>query len=826
MINTNTNKIMARIDDQNGKKTDEGKPSLLVCLVRKMIAKTYPPMKIPPFQFKNTRCAARHNCKILANHNWDMHKVLNAFPDTCLQAGSEFRPIEDLEPLFKYHVDFQKLKTICTEGAKYSFKHDLIYSDDTRRSDLLAAIKKGNNKSAQNQEDNSTLQAHYAKEVKHGWMIPFLKEDVTKIIGAGVIPIGFATQMTIDANGQRIQKRRTTHDLSRPMKSGESFNSMVDDDLLDPCLFGFCLLRYLHHIHEMRSRHPVTCIFLSKIDLDAAFRRLHIWIWHALLSFTIIENIAYMLSRMPFGAKDGPGKHETPSNIAVDLAQLLMDDKTWDPEKVTSPAALGIPTHVTLPPNIPFGEAHKLIANVEQKDCYVDGYIDDLCTACLDVGDNMQRGTNAVALALHTLYRPRNEDEPICRNAIMSVRKLAAEGRLEEIKVVLGWTIDTRRFLISLPPDKATRWIADFKDITNKIETRLWISTKEWQSIHGKCNTASYIYREGRFFTSRIKYQITNSIRQQGRSKGGQKELEDCNLWITIFEILRDKGRSINHTTITFPHLLSKQDASEQALGGFTCFGIAWRLILPKEIRKLFHINILEFLAVLITTWLTIEYLRIEDGKGMKILAQTDNTSALGWLKGSTRFDKQNMVSTTLREKIGRKLARLLMEANLSLYSQHVPGIQNDIADHLSRNIEMSNSQHLHVINSKWKQQAPADLQIITLPPMIFSWIQSVLETGIQLMELPKEEKTTLKRALRNGFNSQQNAKLTPSCAQALSPTKLTSSVASRTVSDITSLATQLGMNLEDSQFAAKSSTYQRPSNRMVIQTQFDSERV
>ena len=89
-------------------------------------------------------------------------------------------------------------------------------------------------------------------------------------------------------------------------------------------------------------------------------------------------------------------------------------------------------------------------------------------------------------------------------------------------------------------------------------------------------------------------------------------------------------GRSINHTTITLPHLLTKQDASIKGLGGLTCFGLAWRYVIPPALINLVHINVLEFMAVVVTTWLCILALEIDDSDGMKLLAQTDNTSALG----------------------------------------------------------------------------------------------------------------------------------------------------------------------------------------------------
>ena len=95
----------------------------------------------------------------------------------------------------------------------------------------------------------------------------------------------------------------------------------------------------------------------------------------------------------------------------------------------------------------------------------------------------------------------------------------------------------------------------------------------------------------------------TKNARKHGRSKGGKPELNDLLLWKEIIAHLKTKGRDINHTTFTYPQFLfSKQDASkEAAVGGYTCFGIAWRFIIPPEARKLVHIIILEFMAIIIT---------------------------------------------------------------------------------------------------------------------------------------------------------------------------------------------------------------------------------
>jgi hypothetical protein len=46
-----------------------------------------------------------------------------------------------------------------------------------------------------------------------------------------------------------------------------------------------------------------------------------------------------------------------------------------------------------------------------------------------------------VDLALNIVGRPIDSDEPIMRDALLSLKKLQGEGKQEEIKVVLGWEL-------------------------------------------------------------------------------------------------------------------------------------------------------------------------------------------------------------------------------------------------------------------------------------------------------------------------------------------------------------------------------------------------
>lgn len=54
-----------------------------------------------------------------------------------------------------------------------------------------------------------------------------------------------------------------------------------------------------------------------------------------------------------------------------------------------------------------------------------------------------------------------NLGDPLPRNKIISLKKQKTKGRMEEIKTVLGWILNIRQLLISLPTDKYKQWSSD-----------------------------------------------------------------------------------------------------------------------------------------------------------------------------------------------------------------------------------------------------------------------------------------------------------------------------------------------------------------------------
>jgi len=96
----------------------------------------------------------------------------------------------------------------------------------------------------------------------------------------------------------------------------------------------------------------------------------------------------------------------------------------------------------------------KAVSLPKNQDGYIDIYIDDFLGVTPDVGDNVLKLSRVLPLAIHTVSRPVNDSNIIPRKDVISMKKFSAEGRLEEVKKVLGWDLNTKSLRLSLPHDK------------------------------------------------------------------------------------------------------------------------------------------------------------------------------------------------------------------------------------------------------------------------------------------------------------------------------------------------------------------------------------
>ena len=71
-----------------------------------------------------------------------------------------------------------------------------------------------------------------------------------------------------------------------------------------------------------------------------------------------------------------------------------------------------------------------------------DDYIDDVVMLVLDTGDWLKKA------AIHTLFRPVDDRNPLPRDDPVSRRKLKEKGTPSEVNTVLEWSISSRSFRI------------------------------------------------------------------------------------------------------------------------------------------------------------------------------------------------------------------------------------------------------------------------------------------------------------------------------------------------------------------------------------------
>jgi len=178
---------------------------------------------------------------------------------------------------------------------------------------------------------------------------------------------------------------------------------------------------------------------------------------------------------LPFGVANSPNDFCLISKPIIDLTNDILRDDTWDPETTQSPLQQHFkPPAQRYESTTPFGKARQLFVPVPFYWVVADGYIDDIITIIADHADWITKGQHSAPLAVHAVFRPTDESDPLpCANAT-SIPKLDGEGTPDELKFVLGWDINTQLFRIYSPRLKARDWIHDIKHIlkSNRVNSK------------------------------------------------------------------------------------------------------------------------------------------------------------------------------------------------------------------------------------------------------------------------------------------------------------------------------------------------------------------
>ncbi len=150
-----------------------------------------------------------------------------------------------------------------------------------------------------------------------------------------------------------------------------------------------------------------------------------------------------------------------------------------------TPCIQKLPPPLYLPDDIPFSQAAELDIDIPfDSSGRIDDFIDDGIAVIPDLENNKERGVAAILLAIHTLCQPLDPHKPILREDCLSLDKLAEEGMMSEVVIVLGWKINTRSLTLSLPLKKYKQWTQDLKQA---IKTKK-ASLKQLDTIIGRLN--------------------------------------------------------------------------------------------------------------------------------------------------------------------------------------------------------------------------------------------------------------------------------------------------------------------------------------------------
>lgn len=706
--------------------------------------------KKPPFRFEQNWEAAEVNWSILEESSRDLHTAILKYRNTTIGYGSEFRKVETLKAIYGRHPNFAYMEEYLTNGVIFKYTREL--SEDERKREVQAVLNYGNHKSAS--ESRERIRQLLRKDVEHGFALPLPTEKVTSLEGLLVQPIGMVEQMSINEEGGRTPKRRLTHDSSFcPNDERNSVNERVDLERYAELIYGNCMSRILHWIVALRLAYPDKTIFIAKFDFADAYRRLHHQGSSAAQQVMVFEGIAYVMLRLAFGGSSNPASWCAISESMTDLANELSDNEHWNP-KILKPLCR---EDVPMPKR---NSGSKLIRAAKEMAVEIptdfpsrsDDFIDDIINVCVDDPEVLERSGMAGPLVVDATMRPHAGDrEPVKRRSNLGGEKLASEGTHAEVQQVLGWETDAKALEIRLPHDKLTAWTRETRQIVKHKRTTFG----ELETTVGRLNHVAMIMPLTRHFLTRLRNRLRIRARKKTIVTLNSDEVEDLVMFIGFMDEAA-KGVSMNLIVLRRPEWVAISDACPIGVGGFLWNdGFAWRIRIPESspIRESDSANnVLEFLGMAVNIWLMCDRAKEDDHRCL--LALGDNTSAIGWIFRSGKVVRGSIYFQAV-QLIARKVATLVYKKRCCLYSQHIKGDRNEVADLLSFSGAMRDKSH----PIAWDDPSNDELT-----ERFLKYCPQILPDGFKICQLDEEKNSwivhvlrTLELSLTRGTNKATN---------------------------------------------------------------------
>jgi hypothetical protein len=229
-----------------------------------------------------------------------------------------------------------------------------------------------------------------------------------------------------------------------------------------------------------------------------------------------------LILQLTFGGAPCPFEWNIISESIRDLVNAILYSNNWDPHSDYAPCQHLVPPINLMGDSISFAEGAERIVNIPVDPRGTgDAYIDDLLQAAviIDGTNNTIRCKCATLLAIDACVRSKHPNEPIPREEMEAHNKLEAEAGLEECKTILGWLVDTRCLLLSLPNNKFVAWTAIIEEVLERGTTL----AKEMESIIGRLGHLGIAIHAIYHFMSRL-----CDLQDQAKSRRSITINEEC----------------------------------------------------------------------------------------------------------------------------------------------------------------------------------------------------------------------------------------------------------------------------------------------------------
>lgn len=566
-------------------------------------------------------------------------------------------------------LDCNRLLAIQRDGVPLQGRFEC------KRKDMLARLKYDNHPPLRHVLPE--VQAAFAKEEASSYHLHLPRFLARFIFGLFLCPISWVVQKG---------KGRIIIDGSSPIHDDDDTgapNSYIPkcgtpgaEDECPPAYFGNAMKRHLNRIWNLRIDYPTEDLLQHSDDINAAFRRgtYHCDIGIA-FAYVFLEFLLIPIG-MIFGARNSPSWWDILAEWRSHLGTtkdytgipLPMADNVQLVPDMTAAERAAIPPAIADSQNQGIPEALRARGQIAM-------YVDDNCT--VNIRARIKADIRASVGSAFDCFGYPNEDRrlPCLRDEKFSqVASFCVDH--------LGFQICTRTMRVILPEQKVHTLISLLESGWLPQPPLTTVSPKAPKDIAillGHIRNGCSIFPLGAFTSIRLTQLLTTAM-----SLAGARQTTNKNWWrrrcikITA-EVLPDlrllyetlRRTTGGQTAVPWSRLIAclvRRDPTGQALsdaaytgmGGWSpTFRFLWRLT-RSDLEKCgfsmklvdayasepthhddagLHINLLEFVALIINLWLCVHYIRRDPSKqgGHVLLLRADNTSALSWLRHAAR---------------------------------------------------------------------------------------------------------------------------------------------------------------------------------------------